>query len=65
MFREVARLTHGVYARFDSGSARQLRDLLRAAAVYATGGRSALNRFAELTGGEVLRLARSIGTKPT
>jgi hypothetical protein len=64
MFREIARLTHGVYARFNSGAARQLRDLLRAAAVYATGGGTALNRFAELTGGEVLRLARSIGTTP-
>jgi len=64
MFREIARLTHGVYAHFDAGAARQLRDLLRAAAVYAAGGGAALNRFAELTGGEVLRLARSIGTKP-
>jgi hypothetical protein len=64
MFREIARLTHGVYARFDSGAARQLRELLRAAAVYATGGGAALNRFAELTGGEVLRLARAIGTNP-
>jgi hypothetical protein len=64
IFREVARLTHGVYARFDSGAARQLRDLLKAAAAYAAGGSSAFNRFAELTGGEVLRLARSIGTKP-
>jgi hypothetical protein len=64
MFRDIARLTHGVYARFDSGAGQQLRELLRAAAVYATGGGSALNRFAELTGGEVLRLARSIGTKP-
>jgi hypothetical protein len=64
MFREIVRLTHGMYARFDSGAARQLRDLLRAAAVYATGGGTALNRFAELTGGEVLRLARSMGPKP-
>lgn len=64
MFKEIARLTHGVYARFDAGAARQLRDLLRAAAVYAAGGGPALNRFAELSGGEVLRLARSIGTKP-
>jgi hypothetical protein len=63
VFREIARLTHGVYARFDSGSARQLRDLLRAAAVYAAGGGAALNRFAEIAGGEVLRLARSMGTK--
>jgi hypothetical protein len=64
MFREIARLTHGVYAHFDSGAARQLRELLKAAAVYATGGGAALDRFAEITGGEVLRLARSIGTKP-
>jgi len=64
MFREIARFTHGVYARFDSGAARQLRDLLKAAAVYAAGGGEALNRFAEITGGEVLRLARSIGTNP-
>jgi hypothetical protein len=64
MFREIARLTQGVYARFDAGAARQLRDLLRAAAVYAAGGGAALNRFAEFSGGEVLRLARSIGTKP-
>ena len=64
MFREVARLTKGVYSRFDAGAARQLRELLRAAAVYATGGGAALNRLAEVTGGEVLRLARSIGTKP-
>src|SRR6185295_174401 len=34
VFREIARLTHGVYARFDAGSAQQLRDLLTAAAVY-------------------------------
>jgi|KBSMisStandDraft_5_1062788.scaffolds.fasta_scaffold213399_2 hypothetical protein len=64
VFRDIARLTQGVYARFDSGAAKQLRDLLKAAAVYATGGGSALNRFAELTGGEVLRLARTIGTNP-
>ncbi|HSC19827.1 MAG TPA: hypothetical protein VLC74_13035 [Rhizomicrobium sp.] len=64
MFRDVARLTHGVYARFNSGAARQLRDLLKAAAVYAAGGGPALNRFAEVTGGEVLRLARAIGTNP-
>jgi hypothetical protein len=63
MFRQVATLTHGVYARFDSGAVRQLRDLLRAAAVYAAGGATALNRFAELTGGELLRLTRSMGTR--
>ncbi|MEM1045612.1 MAG: VWA domain-containing protein [Pseudomonadota bacterium] len=41
-FREIARLTKGAYCRFDSGSAKQLGDLLRAVAVYATGGYKAL-----------------------
>ena len=41
-FREVARLTKGAFCRFDPGSARQLRDLLTAVAVYAAGGRKAL-----------------------
>jgi hypothetical protein len=64
MFKEIARLTHGVYARFDAGSGRQLRELLRAAAIYAAGGRVALQEYGDRKGGEVLRLARSIGTKP-
>jgi hypothetical protein len=42
-FREIARLTHGVYCRFDTGSAHQLAELLRAAAVYAAGGMRALS----------------------
>jgi hypothetical protein len=41
-FKELARLTRGAYCRFDAGSARQLRELLAAVAVYATGGRKAL-----------------------
>lgn len=41
-FRELARLTRGVYCRFDAGSAAQLRELLSAVAVYAAGGRKAL-----------------------
>jgi hypothetical protein len=41
-FREIARLTRGAYCPFDAGSARQLRELLAAVAVYATGGRKAL-----------------------
>jgi hypothetical protein len=42
VFREIALLTHGAYCRFDPGAARQLAELLRAVAVYATGGISAL-----------------------
>src|SRR6516165_1547825 len=42
-FREIARLTRGAYCRFDTGSAHQLAELLRAAAVYAAGGMRALS----------------------
>ena len=62
-FREVARLTHGVYARFDSGAARQLRELLMAAAVYAAGGVLALKDYGKRVGGEVLRLSQRMDKK--
>jgi hypothetical protein len=42
VFRDIARLTKGAYCRFDPGAARQLAELLRAVAVYATGGIVAL-----------------------
>jgi hypothetical protein len=42
-FRKIAQLTRGAYCRFDAGSASQLKELLRAAAVYATGGLQALS----------------------
>ncbi len=41
-YKEIARLTKGATCRFDAGSAEQLRALLRAVAVYASGGRKAL-----------------------
>lgn len=41
-FREIARLTKGAHCTFGSGSAEQLRALLSAVAVYAAGGRPAL-----------------------
>jgi hypothetical protein len=44
-FREIARLTGGAWCRFDPGAASQLRELLRAAAAYAAGGREALQRL--------------------
>lgn len=49
-FREIARLTGGAWCRFDPGAAAQLRELLRAAAAYAAGGREALVRLAKTTG---------------
>ncbi len=63
MFREVARLTKGVYAAFDHGAAARLRELLKAAAVYAAGGSLALKHYGEKTGGEVLRIARAMTEK--
>jgi hypothetical protein len=48
-FKEIARLTRGAYCHFDSGSARQLRELLSAVAVYATGGRKALQDYSTAT----------------
>ena len=49
-YKEIARLTKGAYCRFDAGSARQLRELLSAVAVYAAGGRAALQHLSNLTG---------------
>jgi hypothetical protein len=59
-FQEVARITRGAYARFDAGSAKTLRDLLTAVAIYAAGGRRALADYAARTGGEVLRLTHQL-----
>jgi hypothetical protein len=41
-FRQIARLTHGAYCRFSTGSAQELRELLRVVAAYAAGGLAAL-----------------------
>lgn len=59
-FRQIAQLTGGAYCPFDAGSARQLRDLLGAVAVYAAGGRRALERFGQRRGEMVRRLSRQI-----
>lgn len=56
-FREIARLTGGAWSRFDPGAAAQLRELLRAAAAYAVGGREALLELAKGASGA----ARLIG----
>ncbi|MBR0651113.1 VWA domain-containing protein [Roseomonas terrae] len=53
-FRQIAKVSGGAYAPFDSASAETLRDLLRAVAVFAAGGRAALAR---LGGPAALRIA--------
>lgn len=57
-FREIARLTGGAWCRFDMGSAAQLRELLRAAAAYAAGGREALVRLAKNANGAAALLGQ-------
>jgi hypothetical protein len=57
-FKEIARLSRGAYCRFDAGSAHQLRELLTAVAVYATGGRKALENAKS---GAAVRLLEQLG----
>ncbi|MBI2585326.1 MAG: VWA domain-containing protein, partial [Rhodospirillales bacterium] len=59
-FQQVARLTNGAYCQFDSSSARALRELLSAVAVYAAAGRPALEDLARKRGGEVLKIAHQV-----
>jgi hypothetical protein len=47
VFREIARSTRGAYCRFDPGAARQLGELLKAVAVFVTGGIAALESRAD------------------
>jgi hypothetical protein len=44
-FKELSRLSGGAYAQFDDASAEQLKELLRAVAIYAAGGLKALQNF--------------------
>ena len=56
--REIARLSGGAWCRFDPGAAGQLRELLRAAAAYAAGGRDALRQLAQSAQGAALLLGQ-------
>jgi hypothetical protein len=60
-FQAIAKLTKGAHCPFDANSAHQLRDLLSAVAVYAAGGRTALQAFAADKGGPVKQLTHQIG----
>ncbi len=50
-FKAIARITGGAHCSFDHGAAGQLRDLLTAVAVYAAGGRQALEALSDRSGG--------------
>jgi hypothetical protein len=60
-FRAIARITRGAYCPFDSASAGMLRDLLAAVAIYAAGGRKALEAHGAARGGGALLIARQLG----
>lgn len=55
-FKQLARLSGGAFHQFDQNSASQLKDLLSAVAVYAAGGRQALEDFEKRQGRSILRL---------
>ena len=60
-FEDIARLSGGAYCQFDSKSAKILRELLAAVAVYAVGGHRALEDFHDRAGRTLLRLAAKNG----
>lgn len=59
-FKQIARLSGGAYCSFDAASAAQLRDLLRAVAVYAAGGKPALRDFTKGSNALVHQLTRQL-----
>jgi hypothetical protein len=59
-FEQIARLSGGAFCPFDMRSAKQLRDLLSAVAVFAAGGRRALADYSAKRGGVVARLTHQV-----
>lgn len=63
VFRHIAKLTGGAYCPFDASSAKQLRDLLGAVAVFAAGGRRALVDYGKTRSEAVLAITSQL-SKP-
>ena len=59
-FRQISKLTNGAYCRLDVNSAQTLRQLLRAVANYAVGGRLLLEDMAKKEGGAILQIAKQL-----
>ena len=59
-FKQIAKLTNGAYCAFDSSSAQQLRELLSAVAIFAAGGRLALEDYGKRTGGAALQITSQV-----
>lgn len=62
-FREMAKLSKGVFCRFDTNSPKQLRELLGAAAAYAAGGRRALEQYAKRNSTIIRSLTHQLGIR--
>lgn len=60
-FEQIATLSGGACMAFDSNSAEALKRLLAAVAVFAAGGRAALEDKAKRDGGTVLKLSNLMG----
>jgi hypothetical protein len=59
-FKQIATLTKGAYCAFDLSSARMLKELLAAVAVYAAGGHQALADYSKRAGPEVRLLTSQL-----
>ncbi|MFT5987767.1 MAG: hypothetical protein ACI912_001267 [Marinobacter psychrophilus] len=60
VFQQVAKLSGGAYAPFNSNSPQMLKDLMAAVAVYASGGAKALQDYSSRSSQEVKRLTQQI-----
>ncbi len=56
-FKQIAQLSGGAYCQFNMASARILKELLAAVAIYAVGGHRALQDFHKRAGRTVLQIA--------
>ena len=59
-YLEMSRLSGGAYSQFDAGSADQLKELLKAVAIYAAGGLKALQGFSKKANKTVKLLAQQM-----
>ena len=59
-FNQIAKLTKGAYCSFNSNSANQLRELLKAVAIFAVGGLKELQSYSKAKKGEALKLSNQI-----
>jgi hypothetical protein len=60
VFKQIAQLSGGAWAPFNAASAAQLKALLSAVAVFAAGGKKALEDFSKRSGKDVLLLTQQL-----